>query len=244
MASSKITRSSREEIMAEDFAWPSTALLKLWREWIDLHSVLDKGIPGSIAAPFFSAACSQDCPNRILVVGKATDKDWWLGEYKKLCKSPDQAVRSRLGHNREFVRRGGNRSAFWRLFDRLAELSPEPDSCSLIWSNIAKIGALKGNPKGVLLSAQKYLAERTLRAEIEEYRPALVVFATGSYAGDVIERVCGGSDWKQSSTDNELWWRQGVPAMLGTRHPQGVTMDKIDFWIKKAGALVGARSNS
>lgn len=227
--------------MEEDFARPSSALLKIWREWINLHTVLDKGMPDSIAAPFFSAASSQKCPNQILVVGKATDKDWWLGDYRKLRKSPDEAIRNRLRRNRQIVRAGGNRKAFWKLFERLAELFPQPDSCNLVWSNIAKIGCLKGNPEGILLSVQKDLAERTLRAEIEEYRPLLIIFATGSYATDVITRVVGSDGWdqsKKSDPDDELWWRKGPPVMLGIRHPQGVTKDRIDFWMKKVGILL------
>jgi len=39
---------------------------------------------------------------------------------------------------------------------------------------------VKGNPSGLLLSTQADLAERTLRAEIEEYHPALIIFVAGS----------------------------------------------------------------
>lgn len=107
--------------MGEDFAWPSSPLLKLWREWIALHTVLDKGMPDQVAAPFFSAASSQPCRNRILVVGKATEKDWYLAEYKrKLRKSPDEAIQSRLSRNREIVRTGGK----WKgIFDPVWTLS-------------------------------------------------------------------------------------------------------------------------
>lgn len=83
----------------------------------------------------------------------------------------------------------GNGKAFLTLFGRLAALFPKPDSCSIIWSNVAKIGSREGNPEGILLSAQKDLAERTMRREIEEYDPVLVVFATSKYAGDVIKRA-------------------------------------------------------
>jgi hypothetical protein len=95
-----------------------------------------------------------------------------------------------------------------------------------------------------LLSAQKDLAERTLRAEIEEYHPVLVMFATGTYVGDVINRTLGltNGDWKQSSkrdADDDLWWREGSPAMLWSRHPQGATKDKTAFWIETARTQVG-----
>lgn len=235
--------------MQEDVAWPRTRLRKLWREWINLHTVLDKGMPGRMAAPFFSAASPQICTDPILVVGKATGGNWWLDEYKKLRKSPDEAIRNRLSRNRKFVREGGNGSAFWKLFERLTILLPEPDSRSLIWSNVAKIGCLKDNPEGILLSAQKDLAERTLRMEIEEYRPVLVVFVTGSYAGDVINHALGLRDgeWQHSSKsdpDEGLWWREGAPALLWTRHPQGVAATKIAFWLKRARALTCAKGGS
>lgn len=233
--------------MEEDFAWPSRDLLNHWREWIELHAVLDKGMPGVIAAPFFSAVSSQASANRILVVGKATAKEYWLAEYKRRRKSPDDAIRERLRLNRQFVRDGGSSSAFWKMFRQLTNLFPEPNSHNCIWSNVAKIGCRKGNPNGILLSAQKDLAKRTLKAEIKEYQPVLIVFTTGGYADDVISDAIGHDGWQQSKKsdpDDELWWRESAPAMLVTRHPQGVAKDKIDFWIKKAATLVESKASS
>jgi hypothetical protein len=237
----KISNAKMQDVRSSvnKFASPSRALLKLWREWIALHTVLDKGMPGEISAPFFSASSSESCPKRILAVGKATRGDWYSAEYKRrLRQSPNEAIWNRLDRNRELVEKG-NRSPFLRHLQQLDELIPAQKRCSIIWSNFAKIGSLNGNPSGILLSAQQDLAKRTLAAEIKEYQPALVVFTTGSYGGDFLSQF---GKWKQykkgGRLGDEVWWTEGAPAMLATGHPQGASRDETRLWIDEARRLI------
>jgi hypothetical protein len=107
------------------------------------------------------------------VVGKATAGDYWPNSYKQfLRKSSDDAIDNRLVCNREFVRKRDNGKAFWNYFGQLADLDPGFGLDSVTWSNVAKIGSMTGNPSGLLLLVRADLAERTLRAEIDQYNPA------------------------------------------------------------------------
>jgi hypothetical protein len=227
--------------MSDEFAVPSGALKQLWREWIKLHSSLEERYKG-VAAPFLSAASKKKRQRRILVVGKATAGDWWLGSYRKsLVRSTDEAIRDRLSRNRELVRSEGNHGAFWRFFCALVDRDSDPEFDGVIWSNFAKIGTKSGNPGKSLLSAQSDLAERTLRREITEYKPALVVIVTGTYAGEFINHALERTnrDWKKSGKDRDTWWTKGKPSFLWTRHPQGAGKQEADFWIDKARNLMG-----
>jgi hypothetical protein len=87
-------------------------------------------------------------------------------------------------------------------------------------------------PSGKLLEAQRDLAVKTLREEIETYRPRLVVFVTGCFAEALVREVV--YDLQDTSREKEnvdLWWRRrtnSLPAMLWTRHPQGARRDFLD----------------
>lgn len=230
-----------------NYAMPGRKLKRLWSEWIDLHTVLSSGKRKNIqtpAAPFFSACSRAKSKSRILLVGKATDGFWYGKEYQRsFMKSKEEAIHDRLLRNRNFAEIGGNRRPFWQVFDRLASVNQELDRGSVIWSNIAKIGSLVGNPSGLLLSAQADLAERTLRAEIEEYDPKVIIFVTGSNdsmdriivrtLGVPIELWIRSEKHDRSAKTPGVWWTGKKPIALWTRHPQGARAHEIAYWVKK-----------
>jgi hypothetical protein len=232
-----------------DVAPPSRALKEIWIAWFNLHAELQKAIPKLVAAPFLSAASQARCNNRILLVGKATAGNWFQAEYRRaLRRSPDEAVWERLERNRGFVRQKGNSKSFWNLFCRLAALNPDHGLDSVVWSNVAKIGRLKGNPSGRLLLAQEGLAVHTLRAEMREYKPALAMFVVGSdrVLSRVIEQAVeiSPNEWSRSeevdraSKITDVWWKAGRPALLWTRHPQGASRGEVEYWAARVQELI------
>jgi hypothetical protein len=118
-----------------------------------------------------------------------------------------------------------------------------PGSDAVIWTNVAKIGSEIGNPRGWLLSKQADLAERTLRTEVEAYRPKITIFVTGTneVLDGIISRALGVSngDWKRSEKiDREalvpnVWWTEHPPIAIWTRHPQGASARETGYWIRK-----------
>lgn len=244
--------------MSNEYAMPGRALKQLWCEWIELHSVLEKGMKEEGAleklptAPFFSAASNRH-RKQILFVGKATDGDWCPDSYgSALRKSRDDAISERLRCNRKFVQSVGNKTAFWALFHRLTGISQEFGLEGGIWSNVAKIGSKKGNPSGLLLSAQADLAERTLRAEVEEYQPELIFFVAGSdaFMSRIILRALNLTSaeaaWSISERAEpeagvrDVWWRNTTPPVLWTQHPQGKQSRETGYWLTKAKSLVNS----
>lgn len=241
--------------MSGQYAKPGRKLKKLWREWIELHEILERDFKREKnpnrrpTAPFLSAAGKTKREGGILVVGKATDGDYWSHDYRDaLQRSLDDAIDDRLELNRRFVRCEGNRRAFWKFLCGLVDRDADPDLDGVIWSNVAKIGSRKGNPSGRLLSAQRDLAGRTLIEEVREYRPQLVVFVTANYADKIISDAFGFTDagWKNSpkgAPDREVWWLRHSPdfpkaRFLWVQHPQGKTREQIDYWTKKARKLI------
>jgi hypothetical protein len=220
-------------------------LLEVQSKWIaKFDQMRESGIDmDQLAAPFLSipgipAASAQAGP--ILLVGKATGGDW--GKDSFLSKT---GVPNRIEERRDFTRKHllwrqeeYQRTAFWRCWKRLHEIS-----APVIWTNLAKIGVRKRNPEKVYLSAQIDLACETLELEIEEYKPKLVVLATGDYAGDEI--VCpifktGRGEWNEV-VDGEFWWLGRTatrPAILWTGHPQGKSPTTRNKCLEKAKELM------
>jgi hypothetical protein len=240
---------NRKDRDLTSFAPSSRGLNEIWLAWFSLHAELSRAMPKTVAAPFLSAASQARCSRRILLVGKATAGGWWQVEYRKaLLTSSSEAVSERLGRNRSFVQQKGNSKSFWNLFCRLAALNPDFGLDSVVWSNVAKIGRLKGNPTGRLLSAQEELAVRTLKAEIKEYKPALTMFVVGCDKGlsRIVERAVDtpADKWKRSEEVDRangiagVWWKQGPPALLWTRHPQGASRSEVEYWLSRAQELM------
>lgn len=224
------------------FAAPSREMNDVWREWVQLHKDLDKRMPRLLADPFFSASSQTKCEKRILVVGKATRGAWDVNRYRKsLLKSPDNAISDKLRQNRQLLEDGGNGTNFWTFFCRLIDRLAGSDPDRVIWSNVAKIASVGGVPSGRLLSEQADLAERTLRVEAKEYRPALTIFLVGNNSGlsNIIKNALGTSDddWEKNEALN-VWWIQGPEAKLWTGHPERKPKRETEYWLTKAQELI------
>lgn len=228
--------------MARNYAAPGPKLKKLWQEWVEMHRVLNKGLAIKPAAPFFSAQSTGKRDSTILFVGKATKGDWELSRYQQSLRiSVDAGIDDRLQCNREHIQKLS--SGFWTLLRSVASIQPATGLEGVVWTNVAKIGAQKGNPSGLLLSAQADLAERTLHTEIAEYRPALVIFVTGTFGDQIIKRAVGipDAEWQKSTLqdqDQDVWWKTGRPAFLWTRHPERKDRETINHWKERAIALL------
>lgn len=232
--------------MKAKYAVPGIRLMKIWSEWIDLHAELEgEGLP--VTAPFFSAASSEGPAGPILLVGKATDGDWGTEGFKSFQRRQERAiVCDRLRLNRSFIDGGAKNSAFWCFYYRLAALALGADG--VIWSNVAKIGRINGNPKGRMLTMQAELAIRTLQAEVAEYRPTLTVFVAGSdpVMSDIIVSALNApaKKWTKSEgiracTIPDVWWMKGETPALWTQHPERKPAEQVDFWLDKARDLAG-----
>jgi hypothetical protein len=228
-------------------------LKTLQERWIELFWTMtrDRTLNQALlAAPFLSVALEDYKRNRdltILYVGKATGRSWYRAEFEA-----DPCVAERQTRTREFIWDVADRqyrSAFWHFARRLSDITntqKEPFS-NLIWSNLAKIGVTNGNPTGRYLQMQTDLAIETLIAEIECYRPALIVFASSDYAKEAILKPVlrnFGAD-----QNDRLWiiepqdtrWRPSnnqLPAVMCIRHPQGQLGAILNFWEDRARQLL------
>jgi len=232
--------------MGAIYAEPSRQLKNIWLEWITLHRCLQRNCP-DVSSPFFSAMGATSCRKRVMLVGKATREEWGASSYRGNAKPGIQAIRERLYLNRDFIEKGGTSSGFWAFFFRLAAFGPGVDG--MIWSNVAKLASNTGRPpRGRLLREQADLAQRTLREEVREYRPSLVVFVTENYAERIITNAFGFTKqgWKKDrngTPDDEVWWLCSTPdfpsvRFLWLRHPQGKTTEQIQYWTVKAKELL------
>jgi hypothetical protein len=127
-------------------------------------------------------------------------------------------------------------SAFWRFRSSLQQISK-----SVIWTNLAKIGVQSGNPKWRLVRKQRELACQTLAAEIEEYKPALIVLVTGDFGRhEIIWPMFGGHEtWLGDTSTSYLWQERSsfhIPAMW-TRHPDLKPGSELQLWLRKVREL-------
>jgi hypothetical protein len=109
-----------------------------------------------------------------------------------------------------------------------------------VWTNICKIGVLRGNPTGEILRAQSELAVASLRSEIEMYRPRLVVFVTGDFGEQLVGAVvadCEQKTWQKERGHELFWWRKPIgnmPAILWAYHPGRKPLSTVETWIQQA----------
>lgn len=211
-------------------------------EWIEkFDEMWSQDDDRELAAPFLSVGDHLGEPTGvgpILLVGKATDKDWQLNKFLSTSGRPLQERvddRRAVTRNHLAYRHEHQSSAFWRFWKSLHDIGSP-----VIWTNLAKIGVIRGNPEHKHLAAQAELACRTLRAEIAEYLPSLVVIA-GDYAkSEIVLPVFGKrSDWSESD-DFEFCWIERIgsdPAVLWTDHPERKLKVRVQRWLKKAREL-------
>lgn len=122
------------------------------------------------------------------------------------------------------------------------------DLQNLVWSNICKVGVCEGNPQGKhrdVFLEQQQLAADTLKAEVAEYRPRLVLFATGDQFGwEVVRDVANDADdstWDKTNCEKGVYQRgpmRSLPAMLWTPHPARKKSSDWDLWIDLACKLI------
>jgi hypothetical protein len=225
-------------------------------KWIELFDRLryDPEIDAEkIAPPFVSVPAIE--ARSILYVGKATSKDGPSGDLPPA--SGKQSLQERVNERRECTKQFLTNiarcydSGFWRFAEKLNAVAASKWKPSvktplqyIVWTNVCKIGTLKGNPKGHLFDEQRSLAVETLRLEIELYRPQLICFVTWNYKWDLVKEViCDPSDASWDQTDNQqwIWWRRAkgtLPAILLTGHPQGKQAHYLGTWLERASQLL------
>jgi hypothetical protein len=198
-----------------------------------------------LAGPFLSVGDHlryRSGSGPILLVGKATDKDWKREEFLSASKwSAPKRVDERRSVTRAHLDSMRERpsSAFWRFWRDLYGIG-----VPVIWTNLAKIGVVVGNPGHRYLISQVELARKTLREEIAEYHPSIVVI-TGDYAKcEIVLPVFGERAAWHEPDDHEFCWidrTPSFPAVLWTDHPERKLKERVQCWFKKASNLARAR---
>lgn len=221
-------------------------LSELQEKWIQLYDELGGAFDSHVlAAPFVSVPEDSGVAasaRQILLLGKATDSGWDNEHFNSM---KDPSLTERLEERRRFtlkhlkdIRDGNlNSSSFWRFRNSLESICSQ-----VIWTNLAKIGFEKGNPNLSFIKIQEELARQTLQAEMEEYKPVLVVLVTNKFAAEEIAHpVFGHRDsWEQP--DDSMWFKEATqtePPMLWVDHPGFKLKKKLDRWLEKARKLVG-----
>lgn len=198
-----------------------------------------------LAGPFLSVGDPfgyRSGSGPILLVGKATDKDW---ERQKFLSTSKLSAPKRVDERRKVTRdhlhnmRERPSSAFWRFWKDLHAIG-----APVIWTNLAKIGVVVGNPGHKHLTSQAELARKTLKAEIAEYHPSIVIIA-GDYAKcEIVLPVFGERTAWCEPSDYEFCWIERtslLPAVLWTDHPERKRKARVRCWLRKAEELVQFR---
>jgi hypothetical protein len=200
-----------------------------------------------LAAPFLSINPEPrdrfESPT-IFYVGKATNRGW--DDTQDPFGVADERRNETSAFLNGFVEQGTGGSAYWAfaklLLDATANSNENGGWKRLIWSNIAKIGTIRGNPRGRYFDIQRELAIETMRAEIDAYRPSLVVFTTGDdYAEAVMAATVSIEHWQRDCEEDGYWWYGGsaeLPALLWTYHPQGKSSQLLAKWVLRAKSLL------
>lgn len=224
-------------------------------KWIKLFDELrcDHLLKDQIAAPFLSIPATD--ARSILYVGKATSGDYYRDDaafgppFPSNGQAMDERIRERHEVTRDFIENeaphyGGG---FWPFARELNTALANRWHCPttpplqhITWTNICKVGALEGNPRGVLFEKQRNLAADTLRDEIRLYRPQLICFVTWDYEWDLVKEIIDqpqDESWDRSSNDQYMWSHPAtgeLPGVLLTGHPQGKPREFRHKWIAKA----------
>ena len=215
------------------------SLLELQSRWIEKFYEIRSRFSDTpaLAAPFLSVNDPQDEPaglGSILLVGKATAGNWGLDHFlsmegQSFEQRADERRAATLGHLSN--RRDHSTSAFWRFWKTLHEIGSP-----VVWTNLVKIGVQRGNPDRKYIEAQSSLACATLKAEIDEYKPSLVVIAA-DYAKEQITYPVFGERAKWTERDDGVCWidrTPSSPAILWTDHPQIKGKEILGSWLERA----------
>jgi hypothetical protein len=213
-----------------------TVSVELLQQWSALHTELnrpDRVVPLAGLFRGFKPTAFDDQRQRVLLIGKAT-----AGEFN-----------GQEAHEQSF----NGRSPFWQLGRRLSQIAgcDTDEMPNIAWSNVTKIGVVVGNPSPSLQLAQAALASKTLRQEIRDCNPSLVVFACDGFGDEVVYdalnvRRGGANDFEtRTALHGEFYIRGAIqegdeqlPAMLWIKHPQGKPTELWDGWASAAKTLL------
>jgi len=232
-----------------------TTFGQIQKAWLPEFERLQKLFHRKTAAPFLSVRPRNYDPKRvpsILYVGRATDCDWYLKEFRKI-----RTASFLVKKTSDFIN-DPKKTHFWAFAGRLSESAANRTRHNikplqnLLWTNLYKVGALRGNPNRALCREQRALAVETLSREIREYKPRLIVFAMGDWEPKFEEILDGifkeeklsaaaAGFWDKSGSESGYWLRRAqgrVPAILWTGHPQGARRRDKDAWLHQACALL------
>ncbi|MGD0730724.1 MAG: hypothetical protein ABR956_05630 [Terracidiphilus sp.] len=227
-------------------------LLSIQSEWISEFDEIRKE-RGELACPFVSVPDPQHQRGSlrpILMVGQATSGPWFPERFRPLPNlSVFEVVEERRKTTLHFLTDPmydphKSRSSYWRLFKELKNRTSAP----VIWTNLAKIGTIRGNPKWQLVKRQASLAIKTLRAEIACYNPALVLLVTGIFGRHEITTALVGLDRDTRSNEGGVFCSRShtssSPAILWTWHPARPPRGtRTSTWIEEAARLYEAALN-
>jgi hypothetical protein len=226
--------------------------IELFDKWRCISAVKDL-----IAAPFLSVPAAQK--RTVLYVGKATAKDWYRDDdaFGPPCGSSREVMERRIKERRECTQEFLNdvapsyNSGFWGFAREVNTVAAGRWNVPLTgplqhitWTNICKIGTLKGNPSGFILKEQSELAIDTLRSEISAYDPQLICFVTWDYAWNLVKEALSDSNdasWDQMGNDEWMWYhppRKRFPAALLTGHPERKRTDLRKRWLARISELL------
>jgi hypothetical protein len=225
-------------------------MLDIENKLLQLFQELHNRYPDRISVPFLSVPPANYDPvavPSVLYVGKATAGPWGLSDF---LRSPTVMERHEFtaAFMKEEINTGEYSSAFWR-FGRdlsrqigLSSRRPIHGLQNLVWTNLCKIGVVRGNPSGEILQAQGVLATECLRLEIQTYRPKLIVLVTADYADHLLTAALGEQmPWHKESGPDGFWWREAtdeLPAILWTYHPERKPQNLLEIWLQQASRLV------
>jgi len=173
---------------------PVASLDTIETKWIELFDDLrsDAKTKDQLAALFLSVPALDS--RSILYVGKATAGPWG----KTPSGSNEARIKQRHEYTKKFLAETAPtyNSGFWQFARELdaeaakkwKNANPKPLQ-HIAWTNVCKIGALKGNPRGLLFRRQRELSIETLRQEITLYKPRLICFVTWNYEWSVVKEV-------------------------------------------------------
>jgi hypothetical protein len=162
------------------------------------HYENDPGNIGSSAYPFVPVSgTGGDLPYRFLIIGQAP-RDWGDDVHGKFEGSASEAGKAL---QEQLVRPNG---AFWvfvskfisRTLNLLGHQCEATDIYKYVaWSNLAKICENRGNPSPKLLKLQAELCVRQLAYETQQYRPHVILVATGNWGDNEVLYPVFGREW-------------------------------------------------
>lgn len=186
----------------------------------------------------FTAGVGKEYNNKLLVVGRAPNG--WYKIFDKTNKSDKSRIKNEIElddldwviENKE-NNYNINTSAFWRLTKKLAgkligpinthNLTNDAVIDKIAWTNLYKISkSARSNPSEKLMNIQFDFCKKILFAEIELFKPEIVLFLTGcSWAVDFLEETTELKPNKQDNRYVKFAGKYKNSLLIVSQHPQG-----------------------